>query len=959
MPAQWRRHTASRRPHRLCRLCSFKAPFHRATGSLLRPNVERRAAAHVRCRGRGAMLRRFLPRRLVLAAACLRHSLQQCRQVLRLCLSPRPLERPLLLAIRLAYPGPFPCLVLHRLQAQFLSPCRRLPRSLRAFGPLPRSCLLRSQVQVPLHAFLLRSSRFSNHALLPCQRYLGGAMQCRPVNGRSQWSISQPCHSQCGSLFADCWFSYSVCPWHRCCLSQVSWRQAPHWYQRVLQAGARQQDGCQSSAFGAVAREARADGCCCIACAASSRPWRFGVCPIRSCRSFLPDRRRWRLRFRSPGQPRIRQLGVGVTTDVDAEAFPALAFAPTPFCCTTSVRPVWIALSVRRPALGLLGHVTTWRFLSHLVYPSAPRDCKCPLSLTLACPGANCQPSPSGCIFVGRDPSHGVFDGSYVPRCCADLAFAAPPPYCLSLEELNRSLPYRTCAPFCRGLACLRIWLRPAHLPVAGLLGLGPITDPHSLLAFRCHSFLQRPGAVGRGRQCPDAWGASSCAFGKMLQNDSLLQWPGLHDHGALQGPPHADVSHQGDHRCHSLSLPAPLLFHFPCWTSMSIFRSGHCWHASAGLVTRSRLPSSPTSGLSTALSAFDTEAAAWQALWPFSFVYIHFEALCRTLCLLHLLSCFRLWLRAMPLRKDRPRFNRVVRCNRAVVKGAPLCLVLALCLPFVQGAPAATAGSSSGVSLSFVPASASSSSAQPAGTRHGESAGYASGPDPASVPTRTILHSPASDFCDDDCDHWSFPIQVLQYQRRPLSLPMRLGSFHDVDDLVELAEDRLDSHSFGCQFLAVDPQPAADFAVLLSSPVALHRRPVVAVCVQLHTANKPPRFWMEVMDDECTYEEIACVVGPDWPAEARVYVGNATKALAHRTAVKLQPASLIRILPPGIRLTVAPSLSAKLESPAHHLRKVSVQGFPAEDRIPHLMVCWRSCLLLAPCHFGLASGRT
>ena len=75
-----------------------------------------------------------------------------------------------------------------------------------------------------------------------------------------------------------------------------------------------------------------------------------------------------------------------------------------------------------------------------------------------------------------------------------------------------------------------------------------------------------------------------------------------------------------------------------------------------------------------------------------------------RSLLLLQLPAMFRLLLMAVPLRRQRPCSNGILRSARAVCRGAPLALVVAIALPVVTAMPSATDGQPAvtGASLMF-----------------------------------------------------------------------------------------------------------------------------------------------------------------------------------------------------------------------------------------------------------------
>ena len=146
-----------------------------------------------------------------------------------------------------------------------------------------------------------------------------------------------------------------------------------------------------------------------------------------------------------------------------------------------------------------------------------------------------------------------------------------------------------------------------------------------------------------------------------------------LHPHGCFKGELAALVSYEP--RPKEISLP--LLAFSVRGPSLKIRPAG----------SSSDVGSTCTvdDGNSTVLapSGASIEATDWLT-WAESALHDFF----RTFVLLYLLCFFRLWVHALPQAKSSPRTNRALRATRHLLRGAPLCLVLAVCVVTVGAAP-------------------------------------------------------------------------------------------------------------------------------------------------------------------------------------------------------------------------------------------------------------------------------
>ena len=338
-----------------------------------------------------------------------------------------------------------------------------------------------------------------------------------------------------------------------------------------------------------------------------------------------------------------------------------------------------------------------------------------------------------------------------------------------------------------------------------------------------------------------------------------------------------------------------------------------------------------------------ETDVVRW--LLPF------LDSFCRSFCLLQLFAVIHLILRAVPLRKGCTTSIRHLCRSRSLFRGAPLCLAIALALPFVAGGPLDRPAAV--VSQPFRPAVSEAASTgheaarvqggQPGARRTFGTLFTASFREPVDLEARqTSPRSPLFSRLRED--GWETPVQILRYQRAPSYVVLHTATVRDAEDLAEQAEVHLDlaDHGFCC--IPVHPQPSLDTLVLLAAPCRFPELQRIPVCVQVLDAHGAVACWSEFFDPTITLAEVKFVFGNQWPPAARVFVRNSSVPLG-TAPFSLAAGDLLRVVRPGAPVPEVTTVGAKLVQPELHLRRLSVEGYPTEDHVAS-----RECLLQPLC---------
>ena len=163
-------------------------------------------------------------------------------------------------------------------------------------------------------------------------------------------------------------------------------------------------------------------------------------------------------------------------------------------------------------------------------------------------------------------------------------------------------------------------------------------------------------------------------------------------------------------------------------------------------------------------------------------------DSLLRSLALLQLLSFCRIWAFAMPMRRRRPHCNRVVIAARRTLRGAPLCLAVAICLPFATAAPHMACPSAFPSELRSA-APDDSAFASPPGVLTAEgshtdiartAAATASVPCDSSHLGVSVPDPDSPVFSRVRTVGWRVPVVILQYQRLPLTVSLHTAAVRD-----------------------------------------------------------------------------------------------------------------------------------------------------------------------------------
>ena len=323
----------------------------------------------------------------------------------------------------------------------------------------------------------------------------------------------------------------------------------------------------------------------------------------------------------------------------------------------------------------------------------------------------------------------------------------------------------------------------------------------------------------------------------------------------------------------------------------------------------------------------------AWDAptassSWSISSLAAWVDAFVRSFCLLQLLSFVKLLLRAIPLCSASPRVNPCVRGARACVGGAPLIFVIALGCVAVHAAPGlpGPVGAHEGAAAVVncrVDVQNDGGSADDVG------AAFASRLSEEAACSSDALGCAMSGGPEVDVRH--FAVQVLQFQRPSRFHAVAANSFRGTADLLDYLEDQLEVCEPEHQLFEVAPQPCSADLVLLAYPSRCIRLGRCPVCVQLFRRDQPPRFWLDVLDDEICVEDLKDSMSQDWPERALVFVGMCGRPLGTEERRAIEPGCLIRVATKGFEQPASRTLTFKLQHAEDNLRDPWVQGFSPE----------------------------
>ena len=200
-----------------------------------------------------------------------------------------------------------------------------------------------------------------------------------------------------------------------------------------------------------------------------------------------------------------------------------------------------------------------------------------------------------------------------------------------------------------------------------------------------------------------------------------------------------------------------------------------------------------------------------WNDVW---------DSFSRSFLLLQLLAYLRLVVIASPLRKGESTLNRAKQRSRNLLRGAPLIVVAALCLPVCSAAPAEPGA----LPDPRPPLSACASSANAAVHCPGRAAAAGCEDDVQQAASPRSRVAPTESASDGESSHeasrltpWSYALQTLHFQRASRVVAIGFSECRDAEDMVDLAYDKFDVAQEGLRFQEVTPQPRADFAVLLA----------------------------------------------------------------------------------------------------------------------------------------------
>ena len=319
-------------------------------------------------------------------------------------------------------------------------------------------------------------------------------------------------------------------------------------------------------------------------------------------------------------------------------------------------------------------------------------------------------------------------------------------------------------------------------------------------------------------------------------------------------------------------------------------------------------------------------------------------DAFLRSFLLWQFLACLHVWAFAVPLRKERPKANRAIVHARLGLKGAPMVLLLAFCIPVAAAARGTDPASAVELSSDEL---AASRSPVPAMARHTRvftrSLRTSGSADLHSTEDLGLQHPPYIEedspvFTRRRSQGWVVPVVVLRFQSLPRRTTLHTAAVQTEHDLAAQAEDKCEADDAGLVFFPVSPQPGLDYPVLVSATQHYTTLARIPVCFQLQDSTGGLRVWQECLDTPISLADIRLLLHDDWPAGARVMVGPNQIPLRD-SPHEICAGDLVRIIPPGRHIPALVSLNAKLGNPNRYLCSFLATGFP-DDPLYQSRLC-------------------
>ena len=321
-----------------------------------------------------------------------------------------------------------------------------------------------------------------------------------------------------------------------------------------------------------------------------------------------------------------------------------------------------------------------------------------------------------------------------------------------------------------------------------------------------------------------------------------------------------------------------------------------------------------------------------------------------RSFLLLQLFAMFRLLLMAVPLRRQRPHSNGILRSARAVCKGAPLALVVAIALPVVTAMPSATDGQPAVARASRTLGQhlGSSGSEVPSrGTVPPDNlwSAYCNSADGGSIRSHWSLARPVTGLSAPDLDtngtlrstgQRHITVLVLRHQQRPATVPLSAYSRPFLLPFLRDVESVLEERSPGLAVVPVHPQPHTDHPVVALLHTGKDEPTCPVVCFQVHRGHPSVDFWTDCLEQPLLLSTVEAVLGPDWQAGSIVLVGDSPAPLRPSESRDVAPGTLIRVFLPHCGVIRACSLRDRIRDPEQYCSILEQDGPPAFAPLSH-----------------------
>ena len=277
-------------------------------------------------------------------------------------------------------------------------------------------------------------------------------------------------------------------------------------------------------------------------------------------------------------------------------------------------------------------------------------------------------------------------------------------------------------------------------------------------------------------------------------------------------------------------------------------------------------------------------------------------ECFLRSLVLLYFCAVARVFARAFRLRKDTPKRNGAVRTIRACTRGAPVWLAFAAVAYLIT--PCHAMQSSDAVPMRGLHDPMPFEVPAPA----------VNAPGPAQ-PSRFRASSRDADLRARAC--------VFRFQRSPLQAVDWVGPEEGVNYTCRAFHDDLFDSSTRCRLVPAFPQPSVDFLVFLEAPFWLTDMMLTPVLIEVFP--EPVSRFVEVFAGRITLADLRHSVGdkghPMGTSYGLYFVADAAEALGPDEVLRLQPGTLIRVLPPHLPRPRCVTLAEKLQCPRRWFR--------------------------------------